>query len=178
MDSVARVGTSGSCAAASAAASAASGAAVFLQIAPNPKRACNANSASSNIVSRLSSFFLPSSLQGTPTLRSSLQGTPTLRSSLRPSGPDDKPRQKPPRTVSWDTHVEVWRQSSQSVTWDTHVEVFVIPARERAADDCESFTFTSTARKCAPDACDPQSASPSRGADDCASRASTILFPR
>ena len=56
-----------------------------------------------------------------------------LRSCVRPSGPDDTPRQKPARTVSWDTHVEVWQQASRSVTWSTQVEVFVIPAQREAS---------------------------------------------
>ena len=77
----------------------------FLQIPPNP---CSTSSPSSSTgMSRLSSL---------------------LRRSGRPSGQDEKP----PRTVSWNTHIEVWRQPSRSVTWSSHVEVFVIPARERA----------------------------------------------
>jgi hypothetical protein len=59
------------------------------------------------------------------------------RSSVRPSGQDEKNRQKPPRTVSWNPHIEVWRQPSRSITWSTHVEVFIIPARERAPGDCD-----------------------------------------
>ena len=89
----------------------------LLDIPENPRSLSNA---SSTITVMLSSLFL----------RSSLQGTPTLRSSLRPTGPDDKPRRKPRRSVTWSTHVEVWRQPSRSVSWSTHIEVFAIPARE------------------------------------------------
>jgi hypothetical protein len=68
-----------------------------------------------------------------------------MRCSVRASG-DNTPRQKPPRTVSWNTHVEEFRQISWSVSWDTHVEVFTIPARNDSFDDdafsCEDDTFT------------------------------------
>ena len=67
------------------------------------------------------------------------------RSSLHLPEPNDKPRQKASRTVSWDTHIEIWRPPSRSVTWSTHIEVFSIPARERAADDWQPY-FRSTAR--------------------------------
>ncbi|KAJ1481112.1 hypothetical protein T484DRAFT_1808619 [Baffinella frigidus] len=43
---------------------------------------------------------------------------------------DEKTRHKPPRRISWSTHVEVFRQPSRSVTWDTHVEVIIIPSRD------------------------------------------------
>jgi len=57
------------------------------------------------------------------------------RSSLRPSKPDDTPRLK--RSVSWNTHIEVWRLPARAVTWSSHVEIFVIPARgDEAPDDC------------------------------------------
>ena len=59
---------------------------------------------------------------------------PFLRSSVRPSG-DKKPRQKPPRTVSWSTHVEVLQLTSRSVTWNTHIEVRIIPARDNSPDE-------------------------------------------
>jgi len=59
---------------------------------------------------------------------------PFLRSCVRPSG-DKKPRQKPPRTVSWSAYVEVQRLTSRSVTWNTHIEVRIIPARDNAPDE-------------------------------------------
>jgi hypothetical protein len=107
-------------------------------------------------------------LQLPPTPRSTSTGSRlssrSLRYSLRASGPDDRPRQKNSRTVSWNTHVEVWRQTSRSVLWNTHIEVSVIPARpsrpregarERAPDDCDP-RFDSTATDRAPDDCDPR----------------------
>jgi hypothetical protein len=100
----------------------------FLQIPPNPRRTSSASNTST--VSRLSSLF--------------------LRSSVRPSERDDEPRQKPSRSVRWDTHVEVWQQLSRSVSWSTHVEVFIIPARECAPDDCDPPCVI-PARDCAPD---------------------------
>jgi hypothetical protein len=69
-----------------------------------------------------------------------------LRSSVRPSGQDGTLRQRPPRTVSWNTHIEVWRQPARSITWSTQVEVFTIPAREERPsseddeDDCDQST--------------------------------------
>jgi len=89
----------------------------LLQIPSNPRSTSSTSSASDLVSSRLSPLF--------------------LRGSIRPSGPDDKPRQKISQTVSWDTHVEVWQQAPRSVSWSTHVQVFVIPARERAPDNCD-----------------------------------------
>jgi hypothetical protein len=40
-------------------------------------------------------------------------------------------------TSSGSWHVEVFQQTSRSVSWNTHVEVFIIPARDHAPD--ESF---------------------------------------
>ena len=60
------------------------------------------------------------------------QQDPLLRSSSTSySEPEGKPRRKPPRTVSWDTHVEVWQQASRSVTWSGQIEVITIPASGR-----------------------------------------------
>lgn len=36
--------------------------------------------------------------------------------------------QKPRKTVTWDTHVEIFTEI-KTVTWNTHVEVFIIPSR-------------------------------------------------
>jgi hypothetical protein len=111
----------------------------FSQIpAPNPRRTSSASSASSTVtVSRLSSLFQRSSVR------------PVCRSG------DDQLQQKPSRTVSWDTHVEIFSPSRRSVSWTTHVEVFIIPARECAPNDCDP-RFKSTARDHAPDDCDPR----------------------
>jgi hypothetical protein len=57
----------------------------------------------------------------------------------RPSS-DKKPREKAPRTVSWSTHVEVFRQSPRVVTWSKQVEVFTIPARDSAPNEDEEHT--------------------------------------
>jgi len=94
----------------------------FLQIPPNPRNA----SPSPSTVSGLSSLF--------------------LRSSVRRSRPhDEEPEQS--RRVSWSPHVEVRQLTSPSVTWNTHVEVFIVPARERAPDDCDPHCV-SPARDC------------------------------
>jgi hypothetical protein len=98
---------------------------------------------------RISTFWISGRGQGMSRLSSLRMGT---------SGPDDEPRQRPSRTVSWDTHIEFWLPPSRSVTWSTHVEVFIIPARKRAPDDCDPPCAIS-ARDCA--------------TEDCASRAST-----
>jgi len=99
----------------------------FLQIPQNPRR-----TSSTGTVSMLSSRL--------------------LRGSARSSQPHDTPPRSPPRSVTWSSHVEVWRQPSRCVTWSTQVEVFIIPARERAADDWEPY-LKSTARECAPKDC-------------------------
>jgi hypothetical protein len=38
-----------------------------------------------------------------------------------------QPLQKPSKTVSCNTHIEIVQLPSRSVSWNTHVEVFVIP---------------------------------------------------
>ena len=87
----------------------------FLQIPRNPRRTSSTDSTTT--VSMLASRL--------------------LRSSIRPSEPDDTPRRRRSRSVSWSSHVEVWQQPSRSVTWSAHVEVFIIPARECAPKDCD-----------------------------------------
>ena len=85
-----------------------------------------------------------------------------LRSSVRPSGPDDEPRRKPFRTVrlppsgsySWESQVEIQRPFRRSVSWNTHVQVFIFPAWERTLDDCDPC-FESEARDRALEDCNP-----------------------
>jgi len=94
----------------------------FLQIPPNPRRTISASCASNE-------HFL----------------FRFMRSSVRASG-DNTTWQMPLRTVSWNTHVEIFRQTSRSVSWNTHVEVFTIPARNDNFEDdafsCEDDTLT------------------------------------
>ena len=44
--------------------------------------------------------------------------------------------QKPSRSVSFDTHVDILPPVRRSVSWSGQVEVFIIPARECAPNDC------------------------------------------
>ena len=82
-----------------------------------------------------------STASGTSTVLRISSQSMFLRSSLRPPGPpDDTLRQRQSRSislpssrsVSWNPHVEVWRQPSRRVSWSAQVEVFVIPAREES----------------------------------------------
>ena len=90
-----------------------------------------------------------------------------LRGSVHSSQPDDNPPQRSSRSVTWSSHVEVWRQPSRSVTWSAQVEVFIIPAREceLKLDGCDLQCVIS-AKDRAQDDCASRD-------DDCASRAST-----
>jgi len=106
----------------------------FLNIPASPHSASGAST-----VSRLSSlealFPLPTQEEG----REPRHGG-VLRSALLLSGPDDPPRRKPGRSVTWSTDVEVWPQPSRSVSWNAQIEVFIVPAREGAPDDCDEST--------------------------------------
>ena len=84
-----------------------------------------------------------------------------LRSFVRPSEPDDAPWQKPSRSVTWSTHVELLPHPSRSVTWSSHDEVLLVPRRECAPNDCDL--------QCVISARDHAN-------DDCASRASTTAL--
>jgi len=103
----------------------------FLQIPPNPRSPDRTSDRSStSTASRFSSLF--------------------LRSSVRRPGPHEMPQQRPSKTVSWSTHIEIVPQPSWSVSWSTHIEVFVIPAREGASNDCDP-RLESTAGECEKD---------------------------
>ena len=98
----------------------------FLQIPPNPRSKSNTNS---NRSEQLSFPFGSEQI-------SCLFG----RGSVRPSG-DKKPQQKHLKTVSWNPHDEVFRQTSRPVTWSMEVEVFIIPARDNAPDEDDEHTI-------------------------------------
>jgi len=110
----------------------------FLQIPPNP---CSTTSTSTTSPLPLGAGGERPTAPG----RSFRFLRSLMRSSVRASG-DNTPPQNPPRTVSWNTHVENVRQTSKSVSWNTHVEVFTIPARKESFEEdalsCEHDTLT------------------------------------